>query len=154
MLVSCVKDLIVRYFPNRALRLQAYLRFLELLKVEWEAEPSVIRPLSCANCQFRIRKQTPSLPLRLGLKHSYFIELIVRDGSGNPETSHSYSATDLDCWGTSHVASFWTLLSFTHDVHMTLLLSCISLPQQVSLAWCHGACCSLCPLLTTPIRLR
>ena len=46
---SYLKDLIVRYFPNRA----------------------------------------PSLPLRLGLKLSFLIKLIVRDGSGDPETSHS-----------------------------------------------------------------
>ena len=48
---SYLKDLIVRYFPNRA-QLQVYLLFPEFLKVEWEAEPSVIRPLSCGiSCQ-------------------------------------------------------------------------------------------------------
>ena len=35
---------------------------------------------------------------------------------------------------------------------MTLLLSltCVSLSQQVSLAWCYGACCPLFPVLSTP----
>jgi len=41
---------------------------------------------------------------------------------------------------------------FTLHVHMTLLLSlaCVCLSQQVSLAWCHGACCTLFPVLLTP----
>jgi len=81
--ISYLKDLIVIY----PLRLQVYLWFL---KVEWEAEPSVNRPLSCGtSCQSIFMKQTPSLPLRLGLKHSSLIKLIVRDGPGDPETSHS-----------------------------------------------------------------
>ena len=41
---SYLKDLIVT--EHFALRLQVYLWFPEFLKVEWEAEPSVIRPLS------------------------------------------------------------------------------------------------------------
>ena len=49
----------------------------------WEAEPSVIRPLSCGtNCQYMSGKQTPSLTLRFALKLSFLIKLIVRDGSG------------------------------------------------------------------------
>ena len=46
-------------------------------------------PLCGTSCQFGFRKQTPSLPLRSGLKLSFLIKLIVRDGSGDPETSHS-----------------------------------------------------------------
>ena len=38
-----------------------------------------------------------SLPLRLGLKLSFLIKLIVRDGSGDPETCHSLAAIGLDC---------------------------------------------------------
>jgi len=75
-----------------ALKLQVYLWFPEFLNVECEAEPSVIRPLSCGtSCQYMSGKQTPSLSptLRLGLKLSFLIKLIVRDGSGDPETSHS-----------------------------------------------------------------
>ena len=56
-------------FPTEhfTLRLQVYLWFPEFLKVEWEAEPSVIMSLSCGtSCLFGFRKQTPSLSLRLG----------------------------------------------------------------------------------------
>ena len=59
-----------------ALRLQVYLWFPEFLKLEWEAEPSVIRPLSCeTSFQFGFRKQTPSLTLRLCLKLSFLKKL-------------------------------------------------------------------------------
>jgi len=68
-------------------------------------------PLSETSCQFGFRKQTPSLPLRLGLKLSFLIKHIVSDGSGDPETSHSYAALGLDCWGTSHDAPLLPLLS-------------------------------------------
>ena len=42
---SYLKDLIIRYLylMHFALKLQVYLLFPEFLKVEWEAEPSVIR---------------------------------------------------------------------------------------------------------------
>ena len=97
-----------------SLKLQVYLWILEFLKVKWESDPSVIRPLSCGtSCHFEFRMQTPSLSLRLGLKPSFFTKLIVKDGSGDPETSHSRSAINLDCWGTSHYAPLLTLLSFT-----------------------------------------
>ena len=101
------------------------------------------------NCQ-------DSLPLRLGSKLSFLRKFIVRDGSGDPETSHSYAAIDPDCWRTSHDAPLLTLLSFTLHVHMTLLLSliCVSLSQQVSLGWCYGACCFLFLVLSTPCRSR
>jgi len=70
---SYLKDLIVRYFPNKALlKLQVYLWFPEFLKVEWESEPSVIRPLSCGTSQNMSGKQTPSLTLRLALKTFLF----------------------------------------------------------------------------------
>ena len=41
---------------------------------------------------------------------------------------------------------------FPLHVHMTSLLSltCVSLSQQVSLAWCYGACCLLFPVLSAP----
>jgi len=69
----------------------------KFLKVDREPEPSVIRPLSCGtNYQSGFRKQTHSLPLRLGVKLSLLIKLIVRDGSGDPEASHSYAAVGLD----------------------------------------------------------
>ena len=38
--------------------------------------------------------QTPSLTLRLGLKLSFLIKLIVRDGSGDPDTSLCYAGID------------------------------------------------------------
>ena len=47
----------------------------------------------------------------LGLKLSFLIKLIVRDGSGDPETSHGYAVIGLDCWGTSHDAPLLPLLS-------------------------------------------
>jgi len=43
-----LKISLLHIFPTElfALRLQVYLWLAEFLKVEWEAEPSVIRPLS------------------------------------------------------------------------------------------------------------
>jgi len=41
-----------------------------------------------------------------------FLDLLTFIGSSDPETSHSYAAVSLDCWGTSYVASFLTLFSF------------------------------------------
>uniref|UniRef100_A0A3Q0RC70 Multiple C2 and transmembrane domain containing 2 n=1 Tax=Amphilophus citrinellus TaxID=61819 RepID=A0A3Q0RC70_AMPCI len=41
------------------------------------------------------RRQTPSLFLRLGLKLSFMIKLIVRAGSGDPEPSLSYAACEM-----------------------------------------------------------
>jgi len=50
--------------------------------------------------------------LRLGLKLAFFlIKFTVRDDCGDPETFTSYAAIGLDCWGTSHDASFLTLFS-------------------------------------------
>ena len=49
---------------------------------------------------------------KIRLKLSFLIRLTVRDGSGDPETSHSYAAIGLGCWGTSHDAPVLTLLSF------------------------------------------
>jgi len=68
-------------------------------------------PLCGTSCQFGFRKQTPSLPLRLGLKLSFLIKLIVRDGSDDPETSHSSAAINLDYWRTSCDAPLLTPLS-------------------------------------------
>ena len=45
--------------------------------------------LSSESCQEMSGKQTPFPLLRSGLKLSFLIKLIVRDGSGDPETSHS-----------------------------------------------------------------
>jgi len=79
---------------------------------------------------------TISLPVRLGFKLSILTKLIVRDGSGDPETSHSYAAIGPNCWRSSHDAPLLSLLSMY-----------ISPSQQVSLAWCYGACCPLNPQL-------
>ena len=95
-------------------------------------------------------EQTPSLPLRSGLKLSFFIKLIVGNGSGDPETSHSYAAIGLDCWGASSVTPFLTLISFSpvwflnYYVHVTLLwlLTCVSLLR-----------CLLSPLFC-PLKLQ
>ena len=105
---------------------------------------------SCGtSCQYMSGKQTP--PLTLGLTLSSLIKLIVRDGSGDPKTSHSCAAIGLDCWQTSHDTPLLTVLFFLY-VHMTFLLSlpCVSLSQQVSLVWCNGVCGPLFPVLSTP----
>jgi len=51
-----------------------------------------------------------------------------------------------------HTFSHFTLFFPFLFPHMTLLLSltCVSLSQQVSLAWCYGACCPFFPVLSTP----
>ena len=107
-----VKDLIVRYFPNRALCFQT----AGLLVVPRVSESrmggrafSYQAPLCVTSFLFGFRKQTPSLPFRLGLKLSFLTKLIVRDGSRDPETTHSYAAIGLDYWRTSHDAPFRSL---------------------------------------------
>lgn len=75
-----------------ALPLQAYMLLLEFLKAEWEAAPSAFRATSSL-------AQTSSLPLRLGFKLSPWIKHLVRDGSGHPEPSLSYSAIGLGYCG-------------------------------------------------------
>ena len=77
------KDLIVRYFPNTALCSQT----AGLLVVPRVSKSrmggrafSYQAPLCGTSCQFGLRKQTPSLPLRLGLKLSFLTKFIVTDG--------------------------------------------------------------------------
>ena len=74
---SYLKEQNLMYLPEHcAPSMQAYLWFLVSLKVGWEAEPSVI---SCGSIfQIWSRGQTPSLCLRVGLKLSFLIKLIVR----------------------------------------------------------------------------
>ena len=100
--------------------------------------------------------RSPLYLLRLGLKPFFFTKSMVRVGSGDPETSHSYAAIGPDCWGSPHDASLLPLLSFTLHVHITLLLSlpCVFLSEQVSLVWCFGAFCSLLPVLATPLPVE
>lgn len=60
-----------------AIKLQAYLWFLQFLKVEWEAEPSAFRLLSCgSDSQPAFRRLTPSLILRLDLKLPFFLKIV------------------------------------------------------------------------------
>ena len=77
--------LIVPYYPTRALCSQnAYMWFLKSPKVEWEAEPSAIKLLSCGTIfQFRSWWQTLSLCLRVGLKISFLTRLIVRSSQAH-----------------------------------------------------------------------
>ena len=82
----------------------------DLIKCRPESYLFVTRqaPLLWNQMSFRFRKQSPSPPLRLGLTLSFLIKLRVRDGSGDPETSHSYAAISLDFWQTSHDAPLLT----------------------------------------------
>ena len=74
---SYLKGLIVGYFPNRALCSQTAGLLVAsrvcLFQGIWEADTL----------------STLLGFIRLGLKLSFLIKLIVRDGSGDPETSHS-----------------------------------------------------------------
>ena len=54
--------------------------------------------------QIRSRVQTPSLCLRVGLKLSFLIKLIVRADQAHLGSALSYAAIGLDYWGTSHDA--------------------------------------------------
>lgn len=87
--------------------------------------------ISVVSSQLRSGKRTLSLLLRLGLKLSFVIKLIVRAGSGNPEPLHhfhsSYPAVDqsaggsyLDALSTSHLTSF--LFFFHHFCFLFLSL--------------------------------
>ena len=78
--------------------MQVYWWFLQYLKVEREAEPSAIRLLSCGTIsQIRSEGQTPSLCLRVGLKLSSLIKLIVRSDLTHLGSALSYAAIGLDC---------------------------------------------------------
>lgn len=71
-----------------ALRLQTYLWLPGYLWMEWETDPTAFRPVFFGSSdQFAIRRQPPSLFLRLGLGISYFCCHKVRVGSGDPEPS-------------------------------------------------------------------
>ena len=98
---SYLKDLIVGYFPNRALCSQTagLLVVPRVSKSRMGGRAFSYQALLCGtSCQFGFRKQTPSLPLRLGLKLSVSLHVCL------------------------------TLSSLT----------CVSLSQQVSLAWCYA----------------
>jgi len=104
---SCLKDLIVQYFPNRALCSQtAGLLVSTVSKSRMGGRAFSYQALSCGTiCQYMFGNQSPSSPLILGLKLSYLIKLRIRHGSCDPETSHSYAAISLDFWETSYDAS-------------------------------------------------
>ena len=90
--------------------MQAYC-YLQSPKVEWEAEPSAIRLLSHGTIfQFWSGRQTPSLRLRVGLKLSFLIKLIVRADQAHLGSALSYAAIGLDCRGTSRDALSSSLL--------------------------------------------
>lgn len=83
-------------------------------RTEWEAEPfSFQAPLCGTIAQFGFRRPTSFLLLRLGLKISFLIKLILRSGSGDPESSISQTAIDPDCWGAL------THYAFTHSLHLS-----------------------------------
>ena len=71
---------------------------------------------SGTSSQLKSMVQTPTLCLRLGLKASYLIKLIVRAGMG---PAHSNVAVGLDFFGISH----YTL---SPSILLLLLLSCPS----------------------------
>ena len=102
--LSCLKDLIVRYFPNRALRSQTKSRmggraFSYQTPLLWNKLPINVR-----------EADTLSTFKTLLFDKAYSW---LRDGSGDPETSHGYAAIALDCWGASSVTPFLTLFSFS-----------------------------------------
>jgi len=88
-------------------------------------------------------KQTPFPLLRLGLKLSFLIKLIVRGGSGEFETSYSYAAICLNCsndfpWCTfPHFALFFS--PCTYDIIVIIVInSCFSFSAGISglVLWC------------------
>ena len=73
---------------------------------------------------------------------TFLRKLIVRDGSGDSETFHSYAAIDLDCWGTSDDATLITLLSFTLHVVINLcFFFSADIPGQVLWSWLFPLSC-------------
>lgn len=94
-------------FPNSQIdlctpRAQSYLWSLESLKVEWKPEPSVNKPVSHGIIfQSESRGQTPSLPLRMGLKLSFWLS-----------PAHRYVSIGLTVLGNSHDALSYSLLLF------------------------------------------
>ena len=89
-------------------------------------------------------RQTPSLTLRLSLKLSFFIKFIVRDGSGGPETSHSWTAIGPDCLCQTF-SSFCSLfpLLFPNKTLCTFGIILVINIVCVSFEWCYGVCFTL-----------
>lgn len=76
---------------------QAYSWLLELLKVEWEAEPSAQDPSPVEPG----RQKDTLFTLKLRQKLFFLINFIVGAELGDPEPSLSHAATGCGCWGTS-----------------------------------------------------
>lgn len=126
--------------------MQDYLWFPESVKVEWEAEPSATRLLSSGtSSQFVSGMQIPCLHLKLNLKPSFLIKLIVRTAQVFNKPFLYYAVISLDCWGNlyhehlspSPVLSFSLFLS----LYISLLLPPFSISLSLSL--------SLCPHVST-----
>uniref|UniRef100_A0A8D3C548 Reverse transcriptase domain-containing protein n=1 Tax=Scophthalmus maximus TaxID=52904 RepID=A0A8D3C548_SCOMX len=136
---SYLTELLVSYYPNRSLRSvnAGLLWFPESVKVEWEAEPSATRLLSSGtSSQFVSGMQIPCLHLKLNLKPSFLIKLIVRTAQVFNKTFLYYAVIGLDCWGNlyhehlspSPVLSF----SLSLSLYISLLLPLFSLSLSLS----------------------
>ena len=106
-------------------RMQVYLWVLVSLKLEQEAEPSAIRLLSCGTIfQIWSRGQTPCLHLRVGLKLSFLIKLIVRAGQACPGPAPSLCCYRLRLPGDSHDAlSSSLLLPLSLSIHPSISIN-------------------------------
>ena len=123
---SYLKDLPLRYFPNRALCSQTSGLFVvpRVSKSRGRGRAfSYQAPLSGTSCHYMSGKQTPSLTLGLGLKLSFVMKFIVKDGSGDPETSHScYRPRQLGgliCHTFPHFARFFSPRLISHKTLRT-----------------------------------
>lgn len=97
---SHLKDLIILYHPTGALCSQTagLLVDREYLKVEWEVEPSVVRPLFYGSrFQFGFRRPTPSLLLCFSKEESF--KPIVRVGADGHEPSLNSAGKGIGWWG-------------------------------------------------------
>ena len=124
---SYLKEILVPYYPNGALQSQTkgLLVVPAVSKSRLEAEPSVIRLLSCVTSSQSVLGNTDTLStLTILLKCSFLIKLIISAGLGALNHPFNYAVLGPDCWETSH-EFFPCSVLFTLACMSLLLLICL-----------------------------
>lgn len=116
----------MEHFP---LRPQAYLWFLDFLKVEYKAEK-----ITWQSCGTSFQFLSGDRHFEVKVTFFFLVKFTVRVGSGNPEPCLNYAAIAYGCWGTSHDVPL---------LHSPLFYSpCVYIPLfQVNNFWLLSSLC-------------